>query len=135
MRFITRDTDYAMRALIFMARIGKEKDRDIVTVDEIIKTQKLPRVFLRRLLQELAKNKILVSYKGKDGGFSFLMPPSKINVIHIIKIFQGEIDLTHCFLKTALCPNIKICAFRKRLKSINAMVNRELETLRISSLI
>jgi Rrf2 family protein len=134
-RFITRDTDYALRALVFMAKAGKKEKNGIVTVDDIAKGQKLPRIFLRRILQKLANNKVLTSYKGRSGGFSFLVNPEKIKITNIIRIFQGDIDLTHCFLKTAICPNIKVCTFRKKLKSLNSIVNKELEKIKISSLI
>lgn len=135
MRFITRDTDYALRALMFMVKALKEKDQKIITVDEIVNSQKLPKVFLRRILQKLANNKVLISYKGNRGGFAFLVNPEKIGITDVLKIFQGDIDLTHCFLKGALCHNIKVCKFRKRLKAINRVVNKELGSITIGSLI
>jgi len=133
LRFITRDTDYALRALIFMAKAGRDKNH-LVTVDDISKELKLPRPFLRRILQKLSDNNILNSYKGKKGGFSLRLKPESIKVSYIIKIFQGDIDLTHCFLKSAICPNIKVCTFRKRLKLISKMVKRELDRITIASL-
>ena len=71
MNFISRDTDYAVRALVYMAVVSKKKN-SVITVDEIARKEDLPERFLRRILQRLAKNKILSSYKGKQGGFSFL---------------------------------------------------------------
>ena len=70
MKFITRDTDYALRALIFMAKALREDNKKIVTVEDIVSGEKLPKVFLRRILQILAEKKVLSSYKGKKGGFS-----------------------------------------------------------------
>ncbi|MFA4991209.1 MAG: Rrf2 family transcriptional regulator [Candidatus Omnitrophota bacterium] len=131
MKFITRDTDYALRALMFMAKNGRE----VFTVDEIARDQRLPRVFLRRILQALAKGKMLASYKGKEGGFSFSVQPGRIRVTDIIRIFQGDIDLTHCFVGKRICHNRKTCAFRKKLNSINQMVNRELGKITIEGLL
>jgi DNA-binding IscR family transcriptional regulator len=64
MKFVTRDTDYALRALICMAKLNA----GIATVDDIAAKEKLPKVFLRRILQKLAEKKILASYKGSSGG-------------------------------------------------------------------
>ncbi len=111
MKFVTRDTDYALRALI---RIAKLKG-GIVTVDEIAAKEKLPKVFLRRILQKLAEKKMLSSHKGKTGGFGFLLKPADIKVTDVMKIFQGEIDLTNCLLKGKACPNKGMCSLRKRL--------------------
>jgi len=135
MRFITRDTDYAIQSLVYMARAAKKDPKRVVTVEEIVKAEGLPERFLRRILQKLAKKRILYSYKGKSGGFSFLVFPDRIRAADIIKVFQGEVDLTNCFLKSSLCPDIKKCVLRKRLKKIGLEVNRELSDITIASLL
>ncbi len=131
MNFIARDTDYAMSALIFMAKTSK----DVLTVDEIVKERKLPERFLRRILQKLAKEGVLVSHKGKGGGFSFSKKPEDIKFTDIIEIFQGTIDLTNCLLQGKICPNVEKCALRKRLKKISRSLNKELESITIVSLL
>ena len=60
----------------------------------------------------------------------------KINLVDIIRIFQGDIDLTDCFLKKEICPNIKKkCKVRAKLKSINRMLEKELKETTISLLV
>ena len=134
MKFITRDTDYAFRALVFMSRILKKKGRQVVTVDEIIDAERLPKVFLRRILQKLAEKNILSSFKGKAGGFSFLVSPEKISLVDIIRIFKGDVDLTHCFIRQKICQNKKTCNVRKKLKAINFLLMKELGKITIKSL-
>ena len=135
MNFIARDTDYAVRALIFMAEVIKKKPKEVITVDQIVNELDLPKRFTRRILQKLAKNKVLYSYKGKDGGFSFLILPSKIKLIDLMKIFQGGMDFTNCLLKGKICPNVKKCPLRKRLKKVCSTVKKELEKITITSLL
>lgn len=135
MKFITRDTDYALRALIFMAKRLKESKAEVISVEEIIQRERLPKVFLRGLLQRLAKEGILASYKGKGGGFSFLKSPGEIRLTGIINIFQGPVDLRHCFLGKDICPRRKRCKMRKTIGAINNMVNKELNGITISALI
>ncbi len=134
MRFITRDTDYALRALVFMARVLRQKNKKIVTVEDIVKEEKLPRVFLRRILQKLAEKGVLSSYKGKAGGFSFSKSPKKISLADVIVVYQGEIDLTNCFLQGKICPNRAKCKVRKKIKAINAKVIKELGGITIEEL-
>jgi len=112
MNFISRDTDYAIRALVFMTRNPR---KCVITVDEIVEEEGLPERFLRRILQNLVKKKILVSHKGKKGGFSFSKSPADIKLTDIIEVFQGKVDLTNCLLKGRICPNVKKCALRKKL--------------------
>jgi len=134
MRFITRDADYALRAMMFMARVLREKGRKIVTVEDIVAKENLPRVFLRRILQKLAEKGILSSYRGKAGGFSFAIAPKKISLKDVIIVYQGEIDLTNCFLKGKICPNRAKCSVRKKIRSINAKVIKELGGITIEEL-
>lgn len=131
MNFIARDTDYAIRALVFMAA---SSGKDVVTVDEIVKEDRLPEKFLRRILQRLAKKKVLRSHKGKRGGFSFLKSPGKIRLTDLIEIFQGKLDFTNCLLKGRICPNVNKCLLRKKLKGICFLVKKELEKITIASL-
>jgi len=134
MRFITRDTDYALRALIFMARALRQENKKIVTVEDIVAEENLPRVFLRRILQKLAEKRILSSYKGKSGGFSFAVAPKKISLSDVIVVYQGEIDLTNCFLQGKICPNRAKCKVRKKMKAINENVIKELAWINIEEL-
>lgn len=135
MKFITRDTDYAVRALVFMAHVLQNKKRKLVTIDEIIQREHLPERFMRRIFLRLAKNKIVFSYKGKSGGFTFLVKPARIKLTDIIRIFQGDIDLAYCFLKGKVCPNTRICKIRKRIKSINPMLIKEFNKITVASLL
>lgn len=134
MRFITRDTDYALRALIFMSRALRQRNKKIVTVDDIVSAEKLPKIFLRRILQKLAEKKMLSSYKGKAGGFSFLAKPEKISLADVIRVFQGEIDLTHCFLRGSTCPNRAMCKVRRKIKAVSLNVVKELSGVTIKTL-
>jgi Rrf2 family protein len=134
-KFIVRDTDYAMRALIFMARQSVKQGKKVVTVDEIVEKEGLPERFLRRILQTLVKRELLTSNKGKNGGFSFSWPPADIKLTDIIEIFQGKVDITNCLLKGKVCPNIRKCVLRKKLKDINGLIQGELGKITITSLL
>ncbi|MBN2097535.1 MAG: Rrf2 family transcriptional regulator [Candidatus Omnitrophica bacterium] len=130
MKLITRDSDYAIRALCFIA---KSKNR-IVNVSELTAQLKIPRPFLRKILQTLNKNGLLYSYKGKAGGFELAMRPNKIFVLKIMQIFQGELKLNECFLKKAPCPNVKRCKLKKKVDKIQEYVFRELKVVSLSYL-
>lgn len=131
MKLITRDTDYALRAVCFIADTGKR----IVSVSEMVRKLKIPRPFLRKLLQTLNKNGILSSYKGQGGGFSLAKPANKIFLVDLIEIFQGVFKLNECFLKKARCPNVGICPLKKKIDKIERYVIKELQSITIASLL
>lgn len=131
MKLITRDTDYALRALCFLV---KQKER-IISVSGLVNALKIPRPFLRKLLQILNKEKILKSYKGKGGGFSLAMPADKIFLVDLIEIFQGPLRLNECLFKKVLCPSTDTCSLRKKIYAIEVYVIKKLKTISVASLL
>ena len=131
MKLITRDTDYAIRALCYVAK----KKKSIVCVNDMVRVLKIPKPFLRKILQILNKKRILKSYKGKGGGFVLTRSPQKIFIMELVKIFQGPIILTEHFFKKTACPNIKTCLLKKKIDAIQERVIVDLKSTTIASLI
>jgi len=131
MSLINRKTDYAVRAICFMAK----NDKSRTSVVDLVRELKIPRPFLRKILQALNKRGILKSYKGKDGGFILAKSADKIFLIDLMHIFQGKLKLNECLFKKRICPNIKTCSLREKLREIEEYVVSELEAINIGSLI
>ena len=129
MSLINRNTDYAVRALVHLAR---EKD-GVVAVSQLAKAEKIPRPFLRRIMQVLCQNGLVVSCQGKSGGFSLKKKPTEISLGEVARVFQGEVDISRCLFRKAVCHNHQNCFLRKRLKKIEKIVVSELERTNIAS--
>jgi len=131
MKLITRNTDYALRVLLRMAKTpGK-----VFTAGELIEESGIPGPFLRRLLQTLGKHGILRSYKGKSGGFSLKAAPGSIRVLDVMRIFQGNVKVTKCFFKKKFCPNRSQCLLRNKVISIERKVIADFGAITIASLL
>jgi Rrf2 family protein len=131
MKFITRNTDYALRAICYIAKNNRSK----VTVEELVDKLAVPRSFMRKILQLLNRNKILKSTKGQGGGFKLAIPAKKLYLIKIMNIFQGDFGLSGCFLKKDICPNRGKCLLRKKIKGIEQDVLSQLKAINIASLL
>ena len=131
MKLITRDTDYALRALCFM--MGRKDE--IVNVGDLVKELKIPGPFLRKILQILHKEGLLSAYKGKGGGFLLARPAEKISLLRLMEVFQGKFQLNECLFKKAACPNIKRCVLRKKVDKIERHVLKELGPVTLASLL
>jgi Rrf2 family protein len=130
MKLITRDTDYAVRALLFFAK-SKEK---IVSVTDLVQALRIPRPFLRKILQILNKRSILKSHKGQGGGFELSLPPRKVFLTDLIEIFQGSFQLNECLFKKNICPDRETCPLRNKINSIERSIISELKSITIQSL-
>ncbi len=130
MKLITRNTDYALRALCHLAKQGK-----VMTAPELVRALGVPRPFMRKILQRLSQEKILKSYKGQRGGFKLNKPAKEIYLMRIMRIFQGNVGLNGCFLKKDICPNKGRCVLRKKIHAIEASVFKQAREINIAVLI
>jgi len=131
MKLITRDTDYALRALCFIAKCKEKR----VSVVQLVKELKIPKPFLRKILQILNKKDILKSYKGQGGGFSLARPANKVLLLDLIEVFQGPLKLNECIFKKMVCPNTKRCVLKKKIDNIERYVISQLGSITIASLL
>jgi len=130
-KLITRNTDYAVRALCCIA----EQKQEVISADQLVKSLKMPRPFLRKILQTLNKEGLLNSSKGKGGGFTLIISPEKITLTDVMKIFQGPLKLNECKFRKSDCPYISDCFLKKKIDEIEKEVIAKLKAITITSII
>jgi len=131
LKLINRDTDYAIRALCFIA---KHKG-NIVSVKELVECLKIPQPFLRKILQILNKKRIVKSHKGKDGGFSLAVGADKLSLFNIVTASQGPVRLNDHTFKRKVCPCIKRCNVKKEFDRIEKNIVSELKAITVAAII
>ncbi len=131
MKLITRNTDYAVRALCCIA----EQKQEVISANQIVKHSDIPRPFSRKILQILNKEGLLNSYRGKGGGFTLTLPPEKISLVNVMEIFQGPIKLNECKFKKSDCPHTSDCLLKKKIDEIEKEVIVKLKAITIASII
>ena len=131
MKLITRNTDYAVRALCYIARQAGRS----VAVTEMVAQLKIPRPFLRKILQALSGEGMLRSTKGQGGGFSLAHSKEKILLTDLIRIFQNTIQLNECVFKKKICPNRSTCVLKKEIDEIEQEALARLGRISIASLV
>jgi Rrf2 family protein len=130
-KLITRNTDYAVRALCCIA----EQKQEVISADRLVKSLDMPRPFLRKILQTLNKEGLLNSSRGKGGGFALALSPGKITLTDVMKIFQGPIRLNECKFKKSYCPYINDCLLKKKIDEIEKEVIAKLKAITMASII
>jgi Rrf2 family protein len=130
MNLLARNTDYAVRAILYMAR---QKDVLVSTAD-LDRDLNLPRPFMRKTLQILQKEGYLTSVKGNKGGFKLKRKPSSIFLIDLMRIFQGEISLSDCLFKKKLCECVVSCPLRRVVKAMESDLLKKLKAVTIADL-
>lgn len=131
MNLINRDTDYALRAIMYIAK----SDKNLVSTSELENDLKLPRPFLRKILQVLQKESILNSVKGVGGGFSLAKPVEKIFLLDLMKVFQGPLTLAECMFRNKVCRNRKTCPLHKKIKALEQYARDYIKDVTIGTLL
>ena len=130
MSLITRDIDYALRALCCIAK----RKQEIYSVTDIAKDLKIPHPFLRKILQVLTRGNIVSSYKGKGGGFKLSTKPDKISLLDVITLFQGPVRLNDHTFKKKVCPHIRSCNIKKKIDRVDKILISELKNITIGAI-
>jgi len=92
---------YGIRAVMYLASRPSEKKMTGITT--ISKDLNLPTPFLAKILQQLAKHKILNSLKGPHGGFSLLKDPKEITLLDIVRTIDGDDIFKDCIIHNNTC--------------------------------
>jgi len=128
----TRATEYALLSLILLAK----KDEPLGT-DLLSKQLDIPKSFLAKILQNLAKDGILKSFKGASGGFMLAKPPNELSIKEITMIAEGKnICVFDCSLAQELCPSNKgsFCTLWPFLNRLQNKIDNFLEELTLQDL-
>ncbi|HEU5078206.1 MAG TPA: Rrf2 family transcriptional regulator [Opitutaceae bacterium] len=81
--------DYACRVLAQLARLhGTE---DLAHIEELADTEAVPANYLVQILSELRNGGLIVSRRGKQGGYALARPPEEITLLEIVKVIEGEL--------------------------------------------
>jgi len=96
----TKKTEYALLALISIAKSKTPKN-----VDTLSKELNIPKQYLAKILQPFSKKNLLVSYKGANGGFKLNVEPNEISILTISKISEDKIPTVfECSVSLESCP-------------------------------
>jgi Rrf2 family protein len=127
---LSQKARYALRALVELAREGPDRQ---LTAGEIATRADAPRKFLEAILLEMARRGLIVSRRGKFGGYVLSRPADQISFAQVIRVIDGPLALAPCvsqmaFRKCDDCPDLETCALRPVLRRARDATAEVLET-------
>jgi Rrf2 family protein len=88
---ITARVDYAVRAAVELAAAAPGS----LTCDRIAAAQNVPSRFLQAILGDLQHARLVVSQRGREGGYRLALPPSEISIARVMRVEQGFLAEVH----------------------------------------
>ncbi|MEX0993768.1 MAG: Rrf2 family transcriptional regulator [Solirubrobacterales bacterium] len=90
---ITAKSQYAVRALAELARMGALPGEKPVPIAELARRREIPLQFLEQLFATLRRAGVLQSQRGVKGGYTFVNPPSELTVLDVVQLLDGEVGV------------------------------------------
>jgi len=118
---LSQKAKYGLRALVELARAADGPASPQVSAGELSLRAGAPRKFLEAILLELSRSQIVVSRRGKFGGYVLARPAAEITFAEVIRVIDGPLALAPCvsprlgFRKCADCPDLATCTLREAL--------------------
>ena len=132
MDILRRNTDYALRAMVYLA---KHYEDGLVSAREVSQKGDIPYQLASKLLQKLHKVGLIESSMGPKGGFRLSKALSDICLLEIIEAIQGKVLLSRCLLGDDICPHQKSCKVRTKLAELEKSINSYLGSVTLEKIV
>ena len=105
---ITRQADYAVRAVLHLARSGDQRTATSMIAEE----QHIPPSFLAKIVSQLSIAGLLHTSRGARGGVVLARAAKDITLLEVIEAIDGPIQLNMCVEKSGACSFDETCPIR-----------------------
>jgi Rrf2 family protein len=106
---ITRQADYALRAVLYLARLD---DSERVATSTVAEEQRIPPSFLAKIISQLSIAGLLRTSRGARGGVMLARHPKDINLLEVVEAIDGPIQLNECVGDEGNCTFDGDCPLR-----------------------
>ena len=134
-------TDYG---LVLLTHMAQEHGRDgvpdmkgmpsVQTAHELAERSHVPLPTVSKILKELSKAGVVVSHRGRRGGYSLARPPEQISVATVLEALEGPVALTECSSMSGTCSLEPVCVAKDHWGPISRAIQRTLQRLPLSAL-
>ncbi len=128
---LSTKTRYAVRAIL---DLNKNYKQSPVSIKDISEREKISVRYLENIFHALKKADILISSKGKGGGFILSRSLNEINLLEIIEILDGPLNIVDCTADDSMLCKSKNCSSKNLWKKINSQFKEILIQVSLSDI-
>ena len=129
---LTKKADYGLIAVKHLAEKGPNGSS---SAKEIAEAYRIPAEALAKILQKLAKAKLLVSHHGTNGGYALARDARRISALEVIRAIDGPLFITSCLPHdTGGCEQSGCCTIREPLRQVNESIRALLDDIKIADM-
>jgi Rrf2 family protein len=131
---INRQTDYAVRVVLALAKRGEEAR---LSSTEIQQEMLIPKAFMSRIVAQLSRAGLINTFPGREGGLMLPHPASQITLKDVVEAFEGPILLSACLQVKGEddCPFQVNCPVRPKWGRVQVAMLREMASITFDDLV
>jgi Rrf2 family protein len=129
---LTKKADYGLMALKYLAENSESMS---LSAKDIAEAYHIPQQLLAKILQRLAKEGLLRSHAGMNGGYTLSRRADEISAFEVIRAIDGPLFITSCVTVSGLCDLTNSCTIKEPLARVNESISELLKSIRISDLV
>jgi FeS assembly SUF system regulator len=126
---VSKLTDYAIVLLAHLSR----SDRTL-TAQELATRSLVPLPTVSKLCKELSKAGLVISHRGRKGGYGLARPADRITVAEIVEALEGPIALTECSQGIQACELEATCVAKAGWDPVSRAIHGALANLPLSAI-
>lgn len=112
---LSQKAKYALHAMLVLAEAWEQ---EALQIADIAERRRLPRRFLEQILLDLKHNGLVVSKRGKNGGYALIRPPADVTIAQVVRVIDGPLAPLPCLSHIAYqrcddCDDEAACAIRR----------------------
>lgn len=104
---LTTHTDYALRALMYLAASGER-----TTAAQVARLYGISVNHMAKVVNQLSRLGYVRSVRGIGGGIELAMQPAEIRLGEVFEAFEGNMHLLECVSKDNICGIQSFCKLK-----------------------
>jgi Rrf2 family protein len=115
--------------------IAVHEEDGAVNAKRIAETFAIPSELLAKILQRLAKQRLIVSQNGPKGGYTLARRPAEITVGQVVRALEGPINIVECMEGESECPQMARCNLRRPVQKLQVAITQMLDSMSLAELV
>ncbi len=128
---LSKKADYG---LIAMKHLAKHRQQHACSASEIAEEYGISATLMAKVLQKLARRRLVTAKHGSTGGYQLANAPEKVSALEVITAIDGPVLITSCVTTHGNCDATERCSIKEPLRRVNESILSVLSTVTIAQL-
>ncbi len=128
---LLNSSKYAIRILGYIAN---HETQQLCNAKELSEALTIPYKFLTKIMIKLVKADLIISIRGREGGYKLSKPASSITITEILKHFNEFTEDKQCLLGIGVCDSKKKCALHDQWVKPKSMIKKMFENTTLADI-